>query len=203
MRRLHCAVLLVVVVSCLSQAAAQVNIAFEKAAVSDGVWMGTVSGDVTGRLVTLMVAADQSRPVWEVDFYWIVLADDPGRSFVARLTGTLDSGSGEVAMSGVVNEGYLAGARVDESGHLVDATTSRFEGTIRLAAAPADNASSCGEGGSMDGYPWDDASSCSSPPATARAAAGTTQPAGDACGEGGSMDGYPWDDASRCSPRRP
>ncbi len=198
MKKMFCALLLVVVVSGLSQAAAQLDLTFQKASVADGVWMGTVGGDVTGRLVTLMVAADTSRPVWDVDFYWIVLADDPGRSFVARLKGTLDSGSGEVAMSGSVSEGYQAGARVQEAGHLVDATTSRFEGTISLAALAADPPAT---DDFASGYPWDDAALYPATAFTGASNRGSSPSVGNVCGEGGSFEGYPWDDASICPPR--
>lgn len=115
-----------------SVAGAQTNLTFDKTSVGDGVWLGTVSGDVTGKLVTTMLVVDQSQPIWHVEFYWIVVADDPDQSFVARLTGTLDSTTGAVAMRGRVGEGYLIGATVREEGQLQDAETSRFTGTIRI-----------------------------------------------------------------------
>ena len=115
-----------------SVAGAQTNLTFEKSSVGAGVWLGTVSGDVTGKLVTTMLVVDQSQPVWQVEFYWIVVADDPDKSFVARLTGTLDSTTGAVAMTGRVGEGYQIGASVREEGQLQDAETSRFTGTIRI-----------------------------------------------------------------------
>src|SRR5690606_31540729 len=122
-------------------ASSQVSLTFDKTAVSDRVWIGTVSGDITGTLVTTLVAADQSQPVWQVDFYWIVLADDPSQSFVARLQGTLNSETGAVGMSGPVDEGFNAGAMVQEAGQLQNAETSNFTGTIELSAvAEAPNA---------------------------------------------------------------
>lgn len=60
--------------------------------------------------------------MWQVEFYWIVLADDPDKSFIARLTGTLDTTTGAVEMTG----------KVTEAGQLRDATTSNFTGTIRV-----------------------------------------------------------------------
>lgn len=110
------------------------DLTFEKAAVGDTVWTGTVSGDVDGVLTTVLIAADTSQPVWQVEFYWIVTASDPSRSFVARLSGTLNSETGEVAMSGHVVDGYLEGARVEEAGMLVDAERSAFSGTIAVHA---------------------------------------------------------------------
>lgn len=129
--------LMMVVLGLVAVASSQVSLTFDKSAVSDWVWIGTVSGDITGTLVTTLVAADQSQPVWQVDFYWIVLADDPSQSFVARLQGTLNSETGEVAMSGAVDEGYFAGAAVQEAGQLQNAETSNFTGTIELSATTA------------------------------------------------------------------
>jgi hypothetical protein len=90
------------------------ELTFEKAAVGDTVWTGAVSGDVEGTLTTVLIHADDSQPVWQVDFYWIITADDPARSFIARLDGILDTETGEVALSGSVVDGYRAGARVEE-----------------------------------------------------------------------------------------
>lgn len=147
LRKLTAAVVLVAIATVLSVAGAQVNLTFEKTAVSDGVWMGTVGGDVTGRLVTTLIAADQSQPVWQVEFYWIILADDPAESFIARLTGTLDTTTGAVAMTGMVTDGYQAGARVNEAGQLQDAETSSFTGTIRVASVNDANTMSLAPGG--------------------------------------------------------
>jgi hypothetical protein len=110
------------------------DLTFEKAAVGDTVWTGRVSGDVDGVLTTVLITADASQPVWDVEFYWIVTADDPSRSFIARLTGTLNSETGEVAMSGHVVDGYRMGARVEEQGQLVDADRMEFHGTITVLA---------------------------------------------------------------------
>lgn len=124
---------LVLGASLLGAASGQaLTLSFDKAAASDTVWIGTVEGDVVGTLTTVLIAADTSNPVWSVDFYWIVTASDPSYSFVARLSGTLDSETGAVAMHGRVVEGYRAGAVVDETGLLYDADRSAFRGTISL-----------------------------------------------------------------------
>jgi hypothetical protein len=108
------------------------DLTFEKAAVADTVWVGRVDGDVSGVLTTVLISADTSAPVWRVEFFWIITADDPAQSFVARLEGTLDTGSGEVAMSGTVVDGYRRGSAVDERGQLFDEARSAFRGTIAL-----------------------------------------------------------------------
>jgi hypothetical protein len=111
-----------------------IDLTFEKAAVGDTVWTGRVSGDVDGVLTTVLISADTSASIWQVEFYWIVTADDPARSFIARMTGTLNTETGEVAMSGHVVDGYREGARVEERGQLVDPERSAFEGTITVLA---------------------------------------------------------------------
>jgi hypothetical protein len=108
------------------------ELTFEKAAVGDTVWTGAVSGDVEGTLTTVLIHADDSQPVWQVDFYWIITADHPARSFIARLDGTLDTERGEVALSGRVVDGYRVGARVEEQAQLVDGERSEFHGTITV-----------------------------------------------------------------------
>lgn len=123
-------VMFIALFAALSVAGAQAGLTFEKSSVREGAWVGTIAGDMTGTLVTTLIAADQSQPVWQVEMYWIVMADRPGRSFVARLTGTLDTVSGVVKMAGSVVDGYLKGASVRETGQLQDAQTSTFVGTI-------------------------------------------------------------------------
>ncbi len=116
---------------------AAVELAFVKAAVSDTVWVGTVTGDLEGVLTTVLIDADTSQPIWSVVFYWIVTAAEPDRSFVARLAGTLDSETGEVAMSGPVVEGYRVGAMVEERGQMFDVERAAFEGSILIHPEPA------------------------------------------------------------------
>ena len=109
-----------------------VNLTFQKAASGEGKWAGTVDGDVQGNLETVLLTIDNSNPVWDVEFDWIIDAGD--RSFTARMTGTLDSETGAVAMSGEVIEGWMLGTRVHEEGQMVNPETSAFEGVIKLYA---------------------------------------------------------------------
>ena len=114
-----------------ASAAPPLQLDFSKQAVSDGVWQGAVTGDIDGGLTTRAIVVDTSEPVWRVTFDWIV--DAGPRSFTARLSGTLDSVTGAVAMKGRVVEGYLAGAKVREAGQLVDPETLAFQGSIRVS----------------------------------------------------------------------
>jgi hypothetical protein len=112
-----------------------VELSFDKTAVAEGVWQGTVDGDVTGTLETRLTERRISGPIWHVRFDWIISAGD--QSFVADLRGTLNNNTGAVVMNGTVVEGYLLGARVHEEGQLVDGATLRFHGSLRLMPATA------------------------------------------------------------------
>ena len=115
-----------------AQGDSDVHLTFQKAASGEGTWAGTVDGDVQGNLETVLLTIDNSVPVWDVEFDWIIDADD--RSFTARLNGTLNSETGAVVMDGEVIEGWMLGARVHEEGQMVDPETSAFEGVIELYA---------------------------------------------------------------------
>ncbi len=112
-----------------------INLTFDKSAVAPGVWEGTVSGDVEGTLTTVLVDLRERGPTWHVEFDWIIGAGD--QSFTARLRGILNTQTGRVVMNGTVTEGWLAGAQVHEEGELIDPTTLRFQGTIRVMPASA------------------------------------------------------------------
>lgn len=115
---------------------APVNLSFYKCAVSEGVWGGTVSGDIEGELTTIPTSMDTSQPVWQVEFEFIIDAGD--ESMTIHLKGTLNTNTGQVVMNGEVADGYLQGAQVHEMGQLVDAERSCFEGTIRINPRTAD-----------------------------------------------------------------
>ena len=102
MKRLLAALVLAGVMCASSLAVAQMNLTFDKQAVADGIWIGTVGGDVTGKLITVLLSADQSQPTWQMELYWVIVAEDPSQSFVARLTGTFDTEAGIVEMQGDV-----------------------------------------------------------------------------------------------------
>lgn len=57
------------------------------------------------------------------------------RSFTAIVTGKIDFSTGHVVLNGSVTSGWLAGARVLEESVLVDPTTGRFTGSIRIMPA--------------------------------------------------------------------
>lgn len=60
-----------------------------------------------------------------------------GRSFTAELTGTFNFSTARTLLSGVITEGWLAGARIREQGALVSMDPLVFEGTLWLMPASA------------------------------------------------------------------
>jgi opacity protein-like surface antigen len=138
----HLVLLLVVATTALVAGAASataanepVRIGFDKS-ISDPaafVWTGTVSGDVSGTLTTRLTGLEVSGPIWRVRFDWMIAAGE--RSFVADLSGILNTDTGQVVMNGTVVEGWLSGAQVHEEGQLVDPATLRFVGEIQLMPA--------------------------------------------------------------------
>ena len=104
--------------------------------VGPGTWAGTVAGDVTGSLRTVLNAAEVSDGILHVNFDWVIGAGS--QSFTANLDGTLSLKSGRVVMNGTVVDGWLAGAHVHEQGQLApDLGPGCFRGSIRIAPASA------------------------------------------------------------------
>lgn len=118
-----------------ASASEPLRLSFDKSSVAPGVWHGTVDGDISGGLTTMLTDLRIAGPIWHVQFDWIISAGDS--SFVAALSGTLNTETGAVIMNGTVVEGFLAGAQVHEEGQLVDAAALRFQGSIQLMPATA------------------------------------------------------------------
>jgi hypothetical protein len=119
-----------------SQSSAPVYLSFDKTLVGNGIWEGSVTGDVTGNLRTELTSLRVAGPIWHVQFNWIIDADE--YSFTARLNGTLNTLTGQVVMNGTVVDGWLLGAQVHEEGQLIDPNTLRFQGTIQVMPATSD-----------------------------------------------------------------
>jgi hypothetical protein len=111
------------------------ELSFDKTAVAEGFWQGTVDGDISGTLTTVLTDVQVNEEIWDVRFDWIIIAGD--QSFVADLSGTLNNETGAVEMDGTVVLGYLLGAEVHEEGQLVDPATLQFTGSIQLTPAEA------------------------------------------------------------------
>ena len=108
---------------------------FDKTAVAEGSWEGTVGGDIVGGLQSQLLSLEAVGPVWFVEFDWIVDAGE--QSFTARMNGMLNTLTGTVVMTGEVVEGYMAGMRVYEQGQMANPASGRFQGTILILPAEA------------------------------------------------------------------
>ena len=95
--------------------------------------VGTVSGDVTGPLVVYGQAGSfdsvgGASIYLEADYE--VTANDPAKSFTARVGGRFDTGIGRAVLYGYVSEGWLRGARVVDEFHAT--TPGCVAGTLVL-----------------------------------------------------------------------
>lgn len=82
--------------------------------------VGQVSGDVTGSLVVYgqpgsFESVGGASIYLEADYE--VTANDPARSFTARVGGRFDTGVGRAVLYGYVSEGWQRGARVVDEFH--------------------------------------------------------------------------------------
>ncbi len=93
-----------------------------------GTTAGAVRGDLTSQLIGQTAPATTEYEF--VEFRWTITS--PARSFTAVTTGTLDTTTGVVAMTGTVTNGWNQGAEVLERGQLVDPTTETFTGDLVL-----------------------------------------------------------------------
>lgn len=133
----HVVLVLVLATAALAAGAASaaasnepVRLDFDKSIVDPAalVWVGVVSGNVSGGLTTRLTGLRVSGPIWRARFDWIIAAEE--RSFVAHRSGILNMDTGQVIMNGTVVEGWLSGAQVHEEGQRVDLATPRFVGEI-------------------------------------------------------------------------
>lgn len=114
----------------LGEGSVLATLSFDKSAVSEGIWEGLVTGDVSGALRTELTGIRTVGPLWFVEFNWIVDAGD--QSFTVAATGTLNTLNGTAVMTGRVVEGEWLGATMYEQGQMIDPATGHFEGTILL-----------------------------------------------------------------------
>jgi hypothetical protein len=116
-----------------------VRLDFDKCGGEDGRFEGTVTGDLTGELVSQALAIDDDRPVWKVRFLWTVGEPGDPDHLVADLSGILNSNTFTVVMNGRVTAGAYTGAQVHEAGQLVSIEDCglRFQGSIDVFPATA------------------------------------------------------------------
>jgi hypothetical protein len=115
---------------------APVEVTFVKTAVDGvpGYYAGT-TGD--GGAIEMWVS--NSRVTGSMQHFDVTLRASlsDGRSFTAMLKGTFNFSTARTLLTGVVTEGWLAGAQVRERGALVDDDPLTFEGTLWLMPASA------------------------------------------------------------------
>ncbi len=98
------------------------------------VWEGSIDGAARGRirveLHQVEGPTEAASPVWHVVSHWSV--DDPSgaRSFEAELEGMVDWRTGATRLSGVITQGWMKGAWVQEHGRFVNGDAS---GTLAIA----------------------------------------------------------------------
>jgi hypothetical protein len=110
--------------------AAPSYVTFDKHYVGDGQFDGTTGGAAPGTVHTICSLTPNNPVLVQLACDWQISAGQ--RSFDAPLTGTLNWQTGNVVMDGEVASGWQSGAQVHETGHLVNAATLEFAGTIRI-----------------------------------------------------------------------
>jgi hypothetical protein len=105
-------------------------VTFDKHYVGAGQFEGTTGGAAPGTVRTICNLVPHNPVLVQLTCDWQISAGQ--RSFDAPLTGTLNWQTGDVVMNGQVATGWQAGAQVHETGHLVDAATLEFAGTIQI-----------------------------------------------------------------------
>ena len=84
----------------------------------DQVWCGRVTGATPGT-VTIRVEyagepADRTMPVWPVNAWLFFSSDDLRSSFAAELSGSMNWGSGELRVTGLVSDGIRQDTAVEQ-----------------------------------------------------------------------------------------
>jgi hypothetical protein len=120
----------IIAVPALADGAAPIYVTFDKHAVGPGQFEGTTGGAAPGTVHTICTPAPNNPVLARITCDWRISSGE--RSFYAPLTGTLNGRTGNVVMNGQVASGWQQGAQVHETGHLVNAATGEFAGTIRI-----------------------------------------------------------------------
>ncbi len=107
-----------------------VLLSFDAAPAGEGVWNGSISGDMTGSLRTEVTGVRSAGPLRFVDVHWIVNAAE--RSFVAEAEGTMNTLTGTTVVTGEVVEGSRTGAIMYGHSQTIDPASGRLAGTILL-----------------------------------------------------------------------
>lgn len=137
----RCALLLLGVLGALTvstaaapAASAPIAVTFEKVWQAPGYYAGT-----TGDGGTIEMWVSNSAVTGSMQHFDVTLRTSlsGGRSFEAMLKGTFNFSTARTLLTGVVTDGWLAGAQIREQGSLVDDDPLTFGGTLWLMPASA------------------------------------------------------------------
>lgn len=134
---LAAATLAVAIPASAGATSARAEIEFEKAfdlaaTIANGAptWRGTASGDAVGTVETRLLSFSETGSVSQLDAEWTVTAG--ARSFKARVSGIFNPNSRIIVLNGVVTDGWMEGAQIQERGVRPDPAVSRYLGTLTL-----------------------------------------------------------------------
>lgn len=115
-------------------ASAPIAVTFEKVWQAPGYYAGT-----TGDGGTIEMWVSNSSVTGSMQHFDVTLRASlsGGRSFEATLKGTFNFSTAGTLLTGVVTDGWLAGAQIREQGSLVDDDPLTFGGTLWLMPASA------------------------------------------------------------------
>jgi hypothetical protein len=113
---------------------APIAVTFEKVWQAPGYYAGT-----TGEGGTIEMWVSNSSVTGSMQHFDVTLRASlsGGRSFTAMLKGTFNFSTARTLLTGVVTDGWLAGAQIREQGSLVDDDPLTFGGTLWLMPASA------------------------------------------------------------------
>ena len=106
---------------------------FNSSQVTENVWFGNTTGDVSGEvtLEALNNSPQIFRGTWAGGTRWQINAGSD--SFIAQMNGKINTYNGVLLMRGIVLNGTNAGNSVTARGQVVAINPHQFAGTIRVA----------------------------------------------------------------------
>ena len=98
--------------------------------------VGTVGGDIVGKFGGAVLQLTPDATFVRIKAVYIVIADDPAKSFTAHVEGVQDFQTGTAVLDGRVVDGYLKRAHVHAEYAVIDCSQGAggrcFQGTISV-----------------------------------------------------------------------
>lgn len=115
-----------------AEAGAAIVINFDASQVTEGVWYGPASGDVTGNVTVESIddPPELFRGTWSGRTRWQVAAGTS--SFTSEMSGKINTYNGTMLMVGKVIDGSNAGARATAQAQITAINPHHFVGTVRI-----------------------------------------------------------------------